>query len=135
MYCFSQLFGELDPENEDISPDTNDPEAKSDSAGDQVNPEPEELKFTNGSENSSLWSRVISSMECSQNFEESLLMRLFNADIKTLLSMDSLWKARPDRKEPSPLEETTVKAAQSHPGLCSITGTSFVSSMIKIVIA
>ncbi|KAM7533163.1 hypothetical protein Aperf_G00000122290 [Anoplocephala perfoliata] len=116
-FLFNQLFGEPDPENEDISPDTNDPEAKPESAGDQPNSESEKGKSTNGVENSSLWSRVISSMECSQTFEESLLMRLFNTDIKTLLSMDSLWRDHPGRKEPSPLEETAVKAAQSHPGL------------------
>ncbi|KAM3172544.1 hypothetical protein ACTXT7_014307 [Hymenolepis weldensis] len=115
-FLFNQLFGEPDPENEDISPDTSDPESKSEAAsGDQSEEEKEREISSNGSENSSLWSRVISSMnESSLNFEESLLIRLFNTDIKTLLSMDSLWRNRPDRKEPTPLEESTIKASESH---------------------
>lgn len=129
--CFSQLFGEPDPENEDISPDTSDPECKSEAAaGDQSEEEKESEKPSNGSENSSLWSRVISSMnESSLTFEESLLIRLFNTDIKTLLSMDSLWKNRPDRKEPTPLEQSTVEAAESHPCTSCVTYAHIVSSM------
>ncbi|VUZ55145.1 unnamed protein product [Hymenolepis diminuta] len=118
-FLFNQLFGESDFESEDISPDASDPESKSEAAfEDQSEGEKDSERSSNDSENSCLWSRVISTMnESSLTFEESLLIRLFNTDIKTLLSMDSLWRNRPDRKEPTPLEESTVKAAESHPCL------------------
>lgn len=124
-FLFNQLFGEPDPESEDISPDFSDPDAKPEAGSrDQRSAARKwNLPFP-GSRNASLWSRVISAMnEALLTFEESLLLLLFNTDIKILLSMDSLWRNRPDRKEPTPLEERTIKAAESHSELDSVDGT------------
>nr|CDS29216.2 SUMO activating enzyme subunit 2 [Hymenolepis microstoma] len=124
-FLFNQLFGEPDPENEDISPDFNDPDAKLETRPGGLHSMARERNLPYTSTISlSLWSRVTYGMsEALLTFEESLLLLLFNKDIKALLSMDSLWKNRPDRKEPTPLEERTIKAAESYSELDSEGGT------------
>ncbi|VDK23354.1 unnamed protein product [Taenia asiatica] len=106
-FLFNQLFGEADPENEDVSPDMDDPEAQNS----------ENHKDGENSEtNSSLWSKTTLNDE-STSPEESLAMRLFNKDISTLLSMRGLWVDHPGRREPCPLDVNTLEAARAHPGL------------------
>ncbi|CDS43661.1 SUMO activating enzyme subunit 2 [Echinococcus multilocularis] len=107
-FLFNQLFGEADFENEEVSPDMDDPEAQN-SKNHQDDEKPEG--------NSSLWSRTADSCDGSISPEESLALRLFNRDISTLLSMRSLWVDHPDRREPCPLDACTLKAARAHPGL------------------
>ncbi|KAL5106654.1 SUMO-activating enzyme subunit 2 [Taenia crassiceps] len=111
-FLFNQLFGEADPENEEVSPDLDDPEAQnSENHKDGENPE----------ENGSLWSRTTYNDE-STCPEEALAMKLFSRDISTLLSMRSLWVDHPGRHEPCPLDASTLKASRAHPGLDSNEG-------------
>ncbi|VDM30517.1 unnamed protein product [Hydatigera taeniaeformis] len=106
-FLFNQLFGEADIENEEVSPDLEDPEAQDSEThkGDEI------LE-----EKNSLWSRSALSDETISP-EESLAMRLFNRDISTLLSMRSLWVDHPGRRKPCPLDASSLKAAKAHPGL------------------
>uniref|UniRef100_A0A5K3FSI6 SUMO-activating enzyme subunit n=1 Tax=Mesocestoides corti TaxID=53468 RepID=A0A5K3FSI6_MESCO len=112
-FLFNQLFGELDVESEDVSPDVNDPEAGG------TAPENNESTPTGGSgENSSLWARVSVTADF-ETIEESLAWRLFNTDVLTLLTMKSLWENRPERKAPTPLDRETLSLGVKNPGLDS----------------
>ena len=64
------------------------------------------------------------------SLEEALAWRLFNLDIETLLSMRSLWKDRPERKEPNPLTLESLKAGKTHAGtsFCFFCASSMISS-------
>lgn len=111
----SQLFGEPDFEDEDISPDPNDPQAHS---GDTNESPPDE---TANAPSASLWERVASIETKDFNvIEEALAWRLFNTDITKLLSMNSLWENRPERKPPTPLVREFISAATEHPGTHSL---------------
>ncbi|XP_031825915.2 ubiquitin-like activating enzyme 2 [Nomia melanderi] len=91
-HLFNQLFGEEDPD-QDVSPDTADPEA-ADSAGEgALNSESNE-KGNVDRVSTRAWAQ-------SSNYDpEKLFTKLFHDDIKYLLSMDNLWKKR---RPPTPL--------------------------------
>ncbi|XP_033202309.1 ubiquitin-like activating enzyme 2 [Bombus vancouverensis nearcticus] len=91
-HLFNQLFGEEDPD-QDVSPDTADPEA-SDSAGQgALNSE------SNEKGNVDRISTKVWAQSCNYD-SEKLFTKLFHDDIKYLLSMDNLWKKR---RPPIPL--------------------------------
>ncbi|XP_054015001.1 SUMO-activating enzyme subunit 2 [Hylaeus anthracinus] len=91
-HLFNQLFGEEDPD-QDVSPDTADPEA-ADAAGESaLNSESNEKGNVNRV-STKAWAQ-------SCNYDpEKLFTKLFHDDIKYLLSMDNLWKKR---RPPTPL--------------------------------
>ncbi|XP_033343377.1 SUMO-activating enzyme subunit 2 [Bombus vosnesenskii] len=91
-HLFNQLFGEEDPD-QDVSPDTADPEA-ADSAGQgALNSE------SNEKGNVDRISTKVWAQSCNYD-SEKLFTKLFHDDIKYLLSMDNLWKKR---RPPIPL--------------------------------
>jgi len=91
-HLFNQLFGEEDPD-QDVSPDTEDPELAG-QAGESAN-----AKETLERKSTRLWASEI-------DFDaEKLLAKFFAEDIKYLLSMENLWKKR---KPPTPLEPETI---------------------------
>ncbi|XP_012274236.1 SUMO-activating enzyme subunit 2 [Orussus abietinus] len=92
-HLFNQLFGELDPD-QDVSPDTADPEA-TDGAG-------ENALNTNSNEKGNVDRVSTRTWAQSCNYDpEKIFTKLFHDDIKYLLSMDNLWKKR---RPPTPLE-------------------------------
>ncbi|KAJ8894256.1 hypothetical protein PR048_006868 [Dryococelus australis] len=107
-FLFNQLFGEED-EDEDISPDTADPEAAGDAAMESLKAEAINRVSTRA------WAK-----ECSYDAKK-LLQKLFVEDIKYLLSMKNLWEKR---KPPLPLvldkipdEVAGSSKSESAPGL------------------
>ncbi|KAI4469908.1 ubiquitin-activating enzyme e1 [Holotrichia oblita] len=101
-HLFNQLFGEDDPD-QDVSPDTADPELAADAGKLALNEENEtdgdvQRKSTN------LWAKEI------DYNPEKLFNKFFQDDIKYLLSMENLWKKR---KPPKPL---AWAEASSHEG-------------------
>ncbi|CAH8574289.1 unnamed protein product [Schistosoma mattheei] len=140
-YLFNQLFGQPDVDDEDISPDFTDPSlhnhdrnqindellpAKNDlinKSDDVLNTDSTAIVNSVKPDQISLreWLHILwSSNENDQsNLENgkissgaiSLSWRLFHHDIVTLVSMRDLWVDRQDRREPSPLEKTTMKDA------------------------
>ncbi|PNF27775.1 SUMO-activating enzyme subunit 2 [Cryptotermes secundus] len=85
-HLFNQLFGEDDPD-EDVSPDTADPEAAGDAGEDA-------LKISTN-ENGNV--QRVSTRNWAQSCKydpQKLFHKLFHDDIKYLLSMDNLWKKR-----------------------------------------
>ena len=91
-YLFNQLFGEEDAD-QDVSPDTEDPEAKtpdSTAGGDANQSDGPFLQRKSTRE----WARESNYDPC------AIFDKLFNTDIKYLLSMDKLWEKR---KAPVPL--------------------------------
>ncbi|XP_076280989.1 ubiquitin-like activating enzyme 2 [Lasioglossum baleicum] len=91
-HLFNQLFGEEDPD-QDVSPDTADPEA-ADTAGEgALNSESNE-KGNVDRVSTRAWAQ-----SCDYD-PEKLFTKLFHDDIKYLLSMDNLWKKR---RPPTPL--------------------------------
>ncbi|XP_076264949.1 ubiquitin-like activating enzyme 2 [Rhynchophorus ferrugineus] len=93
-HLFNQLFGEDDPD-QDVSPDTEDPEAKLD--GQNSVTESGNIKRVSTKQ----WAQDI------QYDAEKLFNKFFNDDIKYLLSMENLWKKR---TPPKPLSwEQAVK--------------------------
>ncbi|XP_014215727.1 SUMO-activating enzyme subunit 2 [Copidosoma floridanum] len=92
-HLFNQLFGEEDPDH-DVSPDTADPEAAGDTAGEsalqaEVNDKGNVERVSTRS-----WAQ-----KCNYDAEK-LFTKLFHDDIKYLLSMGNLWKKR---RAPTPL--------------------------------
>merc|ERR1719483_766597 len=94
-HLFNQLFGEEDPD-EDVSPDTEDPEAAGDAAGESATKE-DAAKADGNVERKSTRSWA---QECGYSTQK-LFQKFFNDDIKYLLSMDKLWAKR---RKPTPLE-------------------------------
>ena len=97
-HLFNQLFGEADPD-QDVSPDTEDPEAAGESAGENANKE--NAARTDGNverKSTRTWA------EENDYNTQKLFQKLFCDDIKYLLTMENLWKNRKDRQPPSPLE-------------------------------
>ncbi|XP_025154610.1 SUMO-activating enzyme subunit 2 isoform X2 [Harpegnathos saltator] len=91
-HLFNQLFGEEDPD-EDVSPDTADPEA-TDTAGEVALQAESNDKGNIDRVSTRVWAQ-------SCNYDpEKLFTKLFHDDIKYLLSMDNLWKKR---RPPMPL--------------------------------
>ncbi|XP_034946842.1 SUMO-activating enzyme subunit 2 [Chelonus insularis] len=93
-HLFNQLFGEEDPD-QDVSPDTADPEAAGDKAGQAALDSESNDKGNVERVSTRLWAHA-----CGYN-PEKLFAKLFHDDIKYLLSMDNLWKKR---TPPTPLE-------------------------------
>uniref|UniRef100_A0A183SB78 ThiF domain-containing protein n=1 Tax=Schistocephalus solidus TaxID=70667 RepID=A0A183SB78_SCHSO len=112
-FLFNQLFGIPDIEDEDISPDMEDPE----NTASQIDSVNLEKQVKPNSSNLPLWERVKLDKLASQSIEEALAWRLFHTDVLTLTSMRSLWENRPERKQPDPLDHETLAAALTDPGL------------------
>lgn len=91
-HLFNQLFGEADPD-EDVSPDTSDPNAAGESGTNALNSE-----ITEDGNVERLSTRAWA-VSCGYN-PSRLFKKLFHDDIKYLLSMDKLWQKR---KAPVPL--------------------------------
>ena len=86
-FHFNQLFGEADPD-EDVSPDTEDPEAAGDEAG-------EAAAGKEGKEDGSVERKNTRAWAEENNYNtQKLFKKLFTDDIKYLLSMDKLWEKR-----------------------------------------
>lgn len=92
-HLFNQLFGEEDPD-EDVSPDIADPEL-----GGETNAE-KALSNMNDKGEVQRMSTRLWAMTCGYD-PAKLFNKLFNDDIKYLLSMDKLWTKR---RPPQPLE-------------------------------
>ncbi|XP_054748219.2 SUMO-activating enzyme subunit 2-like isoform X2 [Lytechinus pictus] len=92
-HLFNQLFGEDDPD-QDVSPDTADPEA----AGDAGQQAVDHIPTMDGNvirESTKKWAQ-------DSGFNaEKLFRKFFHEDIKYLLSMEKLWKKR---RPPTPLD-------------------------------
>ncbi|XP_032219123.1 SUMO-activating enzyme subunit 2 [Nematostella vectensis] len=103
-HLFNQLFGEADAD-EEVSPDTEDPEAVGEAG---ANAAQDGAAANNGGEiqrqSTRLWAEQIGYNPL------KLFNKLFNEDIKYLLSMDKLWKKR---TPPTPLLWDTV-TTESH---------------------
>ncbi|XP_076752957.1 ubiquitin-like activating enzyme 2 [Xylocopa sonorina] len=91
-HLFNQLFGEEDPD-QDVSPDTADPEATDSAAQGALNSK------SNEKGNVDRISTKVWAQSCNYD-PEKLFTKLFHDDIKYLLSMDNLWKKR---RPPTPL--------------------------------
>lgn len=94
-HLFNQLFGESDPD-EDVSPDTEDPEA----AGDTVGESAADEKSAKADGNVERKSTRTWAEENGYN-SQKLFQKFFNDDVKYLLSMEKLWAKR---RKPTPLE-------------------------------
>lgn len=93
-HLFNQLFGEEDPD-QDVSPDTADPEAAGDKAGEEALTAQANDKGNIERVSTRLWAQ-------NNGYDpEKLFTKLFHDDIKYLLSMDNLWK---ERRPPTPLD-------------------------------
>ncbi|XP_022098107.1 SUMO-activating enzyme subunit 2-B-like isoform X2 [Acanthaster planci] len=94
-HLFNQLFGEEDPD-QDVSPDTADPEAAGDAGQESLNSDPAKDAL-GGVERTSTraWA------ESSDYNAQKLFRKLFHDDINYLLSMDKLWQKR---RPPVPLD-------------------------------
>jgi len=102
-HLFNQLFGEEDPD-QDVSPDTEDPELAG-QAGESAN-----SKETLERKSTRLWASEI-------DFDAGkLLAKFFAEDIKYLLSMENLWKKR---KPPTPLEPEVISGGLATPSIPS----------------
>ncbi|XP_033626399.1 SUMO-activating enzyme subunit 2-like [Asterias rubens] len=94
-HLFNQLFGEEDPD-QDVSPDTADPEASGDAGQASMNTEKPNDGLTSTMERTSTrtWA------ESTDYNAQKIFKKLFHDDIKYLLSMDKLWTKR---RPPVPL--------------------------------
>ena len=101
---FNQLFGEADPD-QDVSPDTEDPEAAAKSDGDN-NAGAEAEKAEGEAKEDGNVERKSTRVWAEENDynTQKIFSKLFCTDIKYLLTMENLWKNRQDRQPPSPLE-------------------------------
>ncbi|KAK2583700.1 hypothetical protein KPH14_009622 [Odynerus spinipes] len=92
-HLFNQLFGEEDPD-QDVSPDTEDPEAADTAAEGSLESE------SNSKGNIDRVSTRSWAQSCDYD-SKKLFTKFFHDDIKYLLSMDNLWKKR---RPPTPLD-------------------------------
>lgn len=97
-HLFNQLFGETN-EDEEVSPDTADPEAAGEAGSDALATEANE-KGNVERVNTRQWAH-----SCQYNAEK-LFNKFFHDDIKYLLSMSNLWK---NRLPPTPLKWNEFK--------------------------
>jgi len=106
-HLFNQLFGEEDPD-EDVSPDTEDPEAR----GDDVKDDIETQKKKEVSERGNVERRSTRkwASECGYNTQK-LFNKFFHDDIFYLLSMDKLWNKR---RAPIPLEWDSLSKTENN---------------------
>lgn len=101
----SQLFGE-DNADEDVSPDTADPEAASDAGADALAADAND-KGNVARQSTRAWAQAC-------NYDpEKLFNKLFHDDIKYLLSMANLWKTR-TAPEPVKFGDYSEAAGSSH---------------------
>ncbi|CAH8860889.1 unnamed protein product [Trichobilharzia szidati] len=136
-YLFNQLFGQSDVDDEDISPDFSDPDLHNHDHNNNINNNNDHSQIeeklptnspTNDTHNSEVkkpnqltlreWFRQLSSSHSNSTDTgfpsspaSSLAWRLFHRDIVTLVGMRDLWVDRQDRREPTPLEMSTLKEA------------------------
>ena len=99
--CYSQLFGETDPD-EEVSPDTEDPEAQAEKSNEEGNGDKSGDKEEEVANNGNVVR--VSTRQWAQDKDydpEALFTKFFNEDIKYLLTMDKLWSKR---KAPVPLD-------------------------------
>lgn len=89
------MFGEEDAD-QDVSPDTEDPEAAGDAGENAVT----QTEATTANGNVERKSTRIWAQDCNYD-PEKLFHKLFRDDIKYLLSMDKLWTKR---RPPTPLD-------------------------------
>ncbi|CAH4028868.1 SUMO-activating enzyme subunit 2 [Pieris brassicae] len=91
-HLFNQLFGEEDPD-QNVSPDTADPEAAGDAGASALNAKESETGNVDR-KSTRMWA-------AETNYDpEKLFSKLFGDDIRYLLSMENLWKKR---RPPTPL--------------------------------
>ncbi|XP_034831088.1 SUMO-activating enzyme subunit 2 [Maniola hyperantus] len=91
-HLFNQLFGEEDPD-QDVSPDTADPEAAGEAGASALTSE--------GTEAGNVERKSTRAWASDTNYDpEKLFSKLFGDDIRYLLSMENLWKKR---RPPTPL--------------------------------
>jgi len=102
-HLFNQLFGEADPD-EDVSPDTADPELQ----GGDADGKTEAAAEANAGNVSRVSTRQWAE-ECDYDAEK-LFTKLFDGDINYLLTMDKLWSKR---KPPRPLKWSELGSADS----------------------
>ncbi|XP_055955472.1 SUMO-activating enzyme subunit 2 isoform X2 [Patella vulgata] len=100
-HLFNQLFGEDDPD-QDVSPDTEDPELTAEAGEKALEKETE----GNGKDLERKSTRVWA-IENGYN-PEKIFSKLFRDDIKYLLSMEALWKTR---RPPEPLDWNNLSDA------------------------
>jgi ubiquitin-like 1-activating enzyme E1 B len=106
-HLFNQLFGEEDPD-QDVSPDTEDPEAAANAGDAALNSEAKD-DTVGGIERRSTreWAK-------STGYDPvKLFTKLFGDDVKYLLSMENLWKKR---RAPSPLQWDNLPDVESTGG-------------------
>ena len=113
---FNQLFGEADPD-QDVSPDTEDPEAAAKSDGDNNGGDAENQEGEARSDGNVERKSTRTWAEENDYNTQKIFRKLFCDDIKYLLTMENLWKNRQDRQPPSPLEwddlPTSANVAQA----------------------
>jgi ubiquitin-like 1-activating enzyme E1 B len=99
----SQLFGMADPD-EDVSPDSADPEAIGNAGNTALESEKNEEKVS-----TLQWAQ-------SHNYDpKKLFQKLFHDDIKYLLSMENLWQRR---QAPIPLDFDDLPDASNYTYTC-----------------
>lgn len=86
-HLFNQLFGEDDPD-QDVSPDTEDPEAEGDKAGQAAADKEANKDGSVTRKSTKQWAQD------SDYSTQKLFQKLYHDDIKYLLSMDKLWTKR-----------------------------------------
>lgn len=97
-HLFNQLFGEADPD-EDVSPDTEDPEAAGGEAGEKAAGVEGDSK---GGEGGNVERKSTRGWAQENGYNtQKLFQKFFNDDILYLLSMDKLWAKR---RKPNPLD-------------------------------
>jgi len=106
-HLFNQLFGEADPD-EDVSPDTEDPEAAGDAAGEKAAGQEGEAK---GGESGNVERKSTRGWAEDNGYNtQKLFQKFFNDDILYLLSMDKLWTKR---RKPNPLDWDCLPEAEA----------------------
>ncbi|XP_011568472.2 SUMO-activating enzyme subunit 2 [Plutella xylostella] len=103
-HLFNQLFGEEDPD-QDVSPDTADPEAAGDAGSSALTSE--------GTSAGNVERKSTRTWAAETNYDaEKLFTKLFGDDIRYLLSMENLWKKR---RPPTPLVWTNLPGKDDPP--------------------
>lgn len=103
-HLFNQLFGEEDPD-QDVSPDTADPEAAGDAGSSALTSE--------GTAAGNVQRRSTRAWAADTDYDpEKLFSKLFGDDIRYLLSMENLWKKR---RPPVPLSWASLPGQAAAP--------------------